>query len=901
MQNSKAQLKTKNSFNFHSLSKESLLKQLETTENGLTNPEIKKRLDEYGRNVLTQKKKTSAISILISQFKNTLTLILLGAVGLVLFIYYFGERDTSDLIEAGLILAIVIMITFLGFIQEYKAEKALESLKKLLAFKAKVKRDNTEMEVDVSELVPGDLIVIEEGLKIPADIRLIQVINLHANEASLTGESTTVAKTDDVLDAKLQIADQANMLFAGTVITSGRGVGVVVRTGDSTEIGKIAGLVANATDDETPIQKKLNAIGKIIGFIVLGICGLVFLFIFFFARNYETLPFMQKLIHSFIASVALAVAAIPEGLPAVVTISLAMGTQRMARKNALMRKLNAVETLGSVDVICSDKTGTMTKNEMTVKEVYFDGVNYSITGTGYDLNGEIYRNGKKIDSAELSLILSAGLYCNNAHIEGVSVLGDPTEAALLISAQKAGIKADSRRVLEIPFTSERKMMSVVVQDGENYLLFAKGAPEILINHCKQMMKAGTAVKMSDNDEDVFNKKAEDMNSRALRSLGFAYRRLNKSEFIKFGNDEKLLEEGLVFLGLQGMIDPPRDEVKPLIEKCKMSGIRVIMITGDHEVTAKAVANEIGIIGNSMIGSKVDDMSDIEFEKTIEKISIYARVNPGTKMKIVQALKKNGHIVAMTGDGVNDAPAMKRSDIGIAMGIIGTDVAKEASDMVLLDDKFSTIVHAIEEGRGIFQNIRKFVQYLLSCNIGEVMLIFSGILLFKDLPLTATMLLWINVVTDGLPAVALGMDQADKNIMSHSPKKFQTDIITKKLWIEMIIFGVLLTVAILGLYYYNFVHESSVEAKGAAFVGFAFFELVYLFIIRSNYGSSFFSNKWLWGAIIVTMIMQIGIVYTPFLANLFEVRHIDLVDWIYIIAASIAMWVLFSLFKKKLAI
>ena len=885
----------------HSLSIKDLLRELQTSESGLSTADVRKRLDEYGQNVLTQKKKTSALSILISQFKNTLTLILLGAVGLVLFIYYFGERDTSDLIEAGLILAIVLMITFFGFIQEYKAEKALESLKKLLAFKAKVRRNDTEEEIDVSELVPGDVIIIEEGLKVPADIRLIQVINLFANEASLTGESTTVEKVDISIPADTQMADQRNMLFAGTIITSGRGIGIVARTGDHTEIGKIAGLVASSTDDATPIQKRLDSIGKSIGYIVLGICAVVFVFIFFFADNYSSLPIVQKLIHSFIASVALAVAAIPEGLPAVVTISLAMGTQRMARKKALMRKLNAVETLGSVDVICSDKTGTMTKNEMTVREIFFDENLYTVIGTGYELKGEILKDGKKIDPKILSLLLKAGLYCNNARVDEVSVLGDPTEVALVVSAKKAGFSDESKRVLEIPFSSERKMMSVVVKEKDRYILFSKGAPEMLINHCKNVFRKGVSKVMTQKDKNDFNQTAEKMNSHALRSLGFAYRELTKKEFEALAKNEKSLEEEMVFLGLQGMIDPPRDDVAPLIARCNESGIRVIMITGDHEVTARAVANEIGITGESLAGSVVDSMPDEEFIKTVEKVSIYARVNPSTKMKIVHALKKNGHIVAMTGDGVNDAPAMKKADIGIAMGITGTDVAKEASDMVLLDDKFSTIVHAIEEGRGIFQNIRKFVQYLLSCNIGEVILIFSGVLLFKDLLLTATMLLWINVVTDGLPAVALGMDQADDEIMKLSPKKFQTEIITKKLWIEMTAFGALLTIAILGLYYYNLVHESAIEAKGAAFVAIAFFELVYLFLIRENYGTKFFSNKWLWGAIIVTIIMQVAIVYIPLLAGLFEVRHIDLFDWIYIFVASNVMWGLFSVFKKKLII
>ncbi len=885
----------------HSLSQEKILEEFHTSESGLSSEEVKKRLESYGPNKLTEKKRISALSMFLGQFKNTLTLILLGAVVLVLFIYYFGDKDQSDLIEAGLILSIVLMITVLGFIQEYKAEKALESLKKLLAYKAKVKRDGKEQEVDVADLVPGDIVVLEEGLKIPADMRLLQVINLHTNESSLTGESTTVEKDIKELPENTQIADQHNMLFAGTVITSGRGEAVVVKTGDLTEIGKIAGLVANETDDETPIQKRLDQIGKMIGYIVLGISAVVFIFIFFFADDYSSLPILQKVIHSFIAAVALAVAAIPEGLPAVVTIALAMGTQRMAKKNALMRKLNAVETLGSVDVICSDKTGTLTKNEMTVKEMFFDGKQYEVSGIGYDLSGEITQGGKKADTKPLTLLLQAGLYNNNAQVEKDKVLGDPTEAALLISARKAGFSADDKRALEIPFTSERKMMSVVVKQGSKYVVFTKGAPEILINHCKEMIADGKTKKIAEKDKSFINEQVSGMNSRALRSLGFAYKELTESEFKAQKDDEKKLEDGLIFIGLQGMIDPARKEVHHLIETCKESGIRVIMITGDHEVTAKAVANEIGITGESLTGAVVDAMPDDEFVKTVERVSIYARVNPGTKMKIVDALKKNGHIVAMTGDGVNDAPAMKRADIGIAMGITGTDVAKEASDMVLLDDKFSTIVSAIEEGRGIFQNIRKFVHYLLSCNIGEVMVVFAGVIWFKDLPLTATMLLWINVVTDGLPAVALGMDPAEKNIMKLSPKKFQTEIITKKLWIEMCIFGLMLTVAILGLYDYNLVHEHAIEAKGAAFIAIALFELVYLFLIRSTFGASFFSNKWLWIAIVVTVFMQVAIVYVPFFATLFEVRHIDIFDWMYIGITTVVLWLIFTVFRKTLSV
>ncbi len=875
----------------HSLPKEKVLALLGTSIAGLSESDVKKRIEEYGLNRLTPKKKISALSIFLSQFKNALTIILLVAVVLVLFVYFFGEREQSDLIEAGLILAIVLMITFLGFIQEYKAEKALESLKKLLAFKAKVRRDNEEKEIDVTEIVPGDIIFLEEGLKVPADIRVLQSSSLYLNEASLTGESTTVEKSDEILNEKLQIADQTNMVFAGTAVTSGRGLGVVVKTGDATEIGAIAQLVAGERTDQTPIQKRLDAIGKAIGYIVLGICIVVFFFIAFFANEYSSQPLLQKVLHSFIAAVALAVAAIPEGLPAVVTISLAVGTQRMVKKNALVRKLNAVETLGSVDVICSDKTGTLTKNEMTVRELYAAKKLYTLTGTGYEKQGMLLLDNKKVDPSPLRSLFEAGYVCNNATDQKNSFLGDPTEIALLVSAKKAGFDEKFERVFEIPFSSERKMMSVVVKVGKNYMLYTKGAPEVILERTTE----------GKEERQQIQKIVDDMNSRALRTLAFACRPLSIKDFEKLKEKPGIFEKELEFLGVQGMIDPARVEVKPLIEQCKRSGIRTLMITGDHEATAKAIAREIGIEGESITGQALEAMSEKEFTKAVERISVYARINPASKMKIVTALKKNGHIVAMTGDGVNDAPALKKADVGIAMGITGTDVAKEASEIVLLDDKFSTIVAAIEEGRGIFQNIRKFVQYLLSCNIGEVILIFAGIILFKDLLLTATMLLWINVVTDGLPAVALGMDKAEKDIMNFSPKKFHTAIITRKMWVEMVIFGCMLTVALIGLYVFNINRESEIEAKGATFIAIAFFELVYLFIIRSSYNTPFLSNKWLFMAIILTIILQVMIVYVPFLARLFEVHRIDSIDWLYIFVVSILLWIPFKLFKKQIEI
>lgn len=884
---------------YYSLSQSDLLTKLQTKESGLSDSEAEERLTKNGPNTLTSKKKISAWALYFQQYKNTLTLILIIAAFLILFIYQFGEKEPSDLIEAGLILTIVFMITILGFAQEYKAEKAIESLKKLLAFKAKVKRGGVEKEIDVAALVVGDIVILEEGAKVPADIRLINVMSLRINEASLTGESVPANKEVAEISGTQQLGDQKNMAFSGTAVTTGRAIGVVVETGDKTEIGKIAQSVAATEDEITPIQKRLDEIGKMIGYIILIICAIVFVFIMFFAREFAEQPLLQRLIHSFIAAVALAVAAIPEGLPAVVTISLALGTQRMLKKNALVRKLNSVETLGSTDTICSDKTGTLTKGEMTVTTIYYADQLYEVSGTGYDTVGQFTDNKKVLTTFPFQSLLQAGLYCNNAKLTNGKVLGDPTEAALLVSAEKAALaQQEGERVLEIPFSSERKMMSIVIKTGDSYTLYSKGATEVVLDQCFRLVSGDTERPIVIKDKKEILEINHTLSTKALRNLGFAYKTLTKSEFEKNKNNYKELEKGLTFLGIQGMIDPPRIEVKPLIEQCVSSGIRVIMITGDHPETAKAIAGEIGIKGSALTGTELDKMDEKAFRKAVEEISVYARVNPDTKLKIVAALQDNGHIVAMTGDGVNDAPALKKADIGIAMGITGTDVAKEASDMVLLDDKFSTIISAIEEGRGIFHNIRKFVVYLLSCNLAEVIIVFLGVVILQDLVLTATMLLWINVVTDGIPAVALGLDPAEKGIMRYNPKVFQTQIINKRLWVEMVVFGMFLSVFVLCAYIMN-LSEGMRAAQSAAFMSLVIFELLSIFLIRSRYRVSFFSNKWLLISVAVTLMLQLFITYVPFVANLFAVNPVHMNDWFFILVSCIWLYLAFQLLQQAL--
>lgn len=880
---------------FYQLTKEKIFDILQSGEKGLSEDEAISRLRKFGRNTLTAKKKISALGIYLAQFKNTLTIILLIAACLILFIHFSGEKEDTDLVEAGFIFVSVFLITLLGFVQEYKAEKAIDSLKMLMAYKAKVKRDGIEKEIDVAELVPGDIVVIEEGMKIPADIRLLEAISLRVNEASLTGESVAVSKTAMELQGEKQLADRQNMLFAGTVASTGRGIGIVVKTGDATEIGLIARDVAGVIEDKTPMQKRLDDIAKTLGLIILVICAIVFIFIVNFAGEFTSLSLLQRIIQSFIAAVALAVAAIPEGMPAVVTVALALGTQRMLRKHALVRKLNSVETLGSTDVICTDKTGTLTKGEMTVVKIYNNDKLFEVSGTGYGTTGDFQLNGQKLEKVPFPLLLEAGYFCNNASLKDGKILGDPTEAALLVSAAKtklAGINTNGKRIREIPFSSERKKMTVVVKKEDFYVIYTKGAVEVVLESCASIYKDNKANLLAAGEKKQIQVVADSLSGQTLRTLGFAYKLLSPNDYEKQQANEDLLESGLTFLGIQGMTDPPRNEVKTLITTCLQSGIRVIMITGDHVETAKAVAKEIGILGDVLSGLELEKLSDNQFLEVVEKINIYARVNPGVKMRIVAALKKKGHIVAMTGDGVNDAPALKKADIGVAMGITGTDVAKESSDMVLLDDKFSTIVSAIEEGRGIFHNIRKSVSFLLSCNIGEVLAIFLGVILFQKLILTATMILWVNIVTDGIPAIALGLDPSEKNIMRHQPKAFQTNIMSRRLWVEMGLFSIALTIAVLGIYFLD-LRNGVMAAQSAAFMALIVFELVQLYIIRSGYNTSFWSNKWLIISIGMTMLLQIIILYVPTLASIFHITIIDWSDWLYILAASGLLWLFFT--------
>lgn len=823
---------------------QNLAKEFQTDlKRGLTSSQVTERLQKYGPNKLKEIRGKSPLVLFLEQFKDFLVLILISAS---LISFLVGEN-----IDALLIIGIVILNAIIGFIQEFRAERAIEHLKKLITSSVKVIRDGKLLEIPSTDLVPGDLIELEEGQKIAADIRIIEASYLQTNEASLTGESTPVDKTTDTLKGELAIADQKNMTFSGTIITSGHGVGLVVACGMQTQIGKVAHLVSTQEEPQTPMQQKLDRLGGIIGRIILVVALIV--------AAEEMFLGNQKILDALISGVALAVAAIPEGLPAVVTISLALGTRRLLSKKALIRSLPAAETLGSTDVICVDKTGTLTEGVMHVREVFGD---------------------------DKQKIMEIAVLANNARFSNGKVIGDPTEGALIEYAKENGIDQDQLnkkypRVKEVPFSSKRKMMTTINRAGKEYFVASKGAVEVILSKCSNL---------NEKEKQEILKKNDQMAKRALRVLAIATKHFDKKQNtlgVKSQNtpDVESIENDLTFLGLVGMMDPPRKEVKEAIQTCKNAGIKVVMITGDHLLTAQAIAKEINIEGEAITGIELDKLSHQKFLNRVEKIGIYARVNPEHKIKIIKALKAKGHQVAMTGDGVNDAPALKAADIGVAMGLTGTDVAKEASDMVLLDDHFATIVEAVKEGRGIYENIRKFVNYLLSSNMMEVSVIFIAILLGWPLPLLPIHLLWINLVTDGLPAIALGVDPKRADIMSSKPQLFREEIANKKFIRTLILISLLMTVAILGIF--GFAKDNLIYAQTLTFTAIVLYEMVRIVAIRSEYHLPLFSNKFLILSIFISLGLQIILLYSP-ISKFFKIQPLNLFDWIVLLGVGILL-------------
>ncbi|MCW1309910.1 MAG: calcium-translocating P-type ATPase, SERCA-type, partial [Candidatus Nanoarchaeia archaeon] len=827
--------------------------------------------------------------IFLNQFKDIFVLMLLAAT---VISFLIGET-----VDAIVIAAIVILNAIVGFIQEYRSEKAMEAMRKLTSPKARVIRNGKEVLIDAREVVPGDILLLEAGDRIAADARIIEAIDLKLDEAVLTGESTPVNKTIEKIPKETKISDRKNCVFMATHVIYGRGKAVVTATGMNTEFGKIAEMVQEIEEEETPLKRKLEDFAKKLAKLIIVICIIIF------ALEVYELVFIEKitggpslikgLVEEFMTAVALAVSAVPEGLPAVVTVSLALGARELAKKNAIIRKLSSAETLGSTTVICSDKTGTLTKGEMTVRKIFVNGEIINVSGVGYDSKGEFLKGNKQINPEKdehLLTLLRIGVLCNNASYAEGKITGDPTEGALLVAAYKAKITKEELekefpRLHEIPFSSERKRMTTIHQVGKKKVAYVKGAPEIILARCTHIYEKDMIRSLSEKDKKEILKTNEEMASEALRVLAMAYREVPE----KFKEDE--VEDKLIFVGLMGMIDPPREEAKEANRVCVEAGIKTVMITGDHKLTAIAIAKEIGMLkeGDKVLtGEELDKMSDEEFEKIVENVRVYARVSPEHKMKIVKALKKRGHIVAMTGDGVNDAPALKQADIGIAMGITGTDVSKEAADMVLADDNFATIVNAVKGGRVIYDNIRKFVFFLLRCNFDELGIIGIFALLGLPLPLSAPMILWINLVTDGGPAIALSMEPPEEDVMKRPPRDPKQGVLYGRFASILASFFTQFfgTAGIFCLSYYIW-KEPLQEAMTMAFIQATFQELATVWNCRSEKKSVFrmnpFTNKFLVIAVLASLVLTASLTIVPVFQQMFGTVALSLTDWIIVIA------------------
>ncbi len=841
---------------------------------GLTPDEAARRLAEYGSNELQAVQRVSPWALLLEQFKNVLILILLFAVGL--------SAVLGHSVEAVVIGIIVLFAVLLGFVQEYRAERAIEALRQMAAPTATVLRAGEEQDIAARELVPGDIILLSAGDKVPADARLIESVNLRIEEAALTGESLPVEKHIAALEATgLAVADRKNMVYAGTAATYGRGQALVIATGMQTEFGQIAQLLQTIESSKTPLQQNLDKVGQL-----LARAALVIVAIIIALGLLRGQPFLEMLIFG----IALAVAVVPEALPAVVTISLAIGVQRMVKRHALIRRLPAVETLGSVSVIGSDKTGTLTKDEMTARKIFVAGQLLEVTGGGYEPSGEFMLNGSTVQPSEaLITLLRAAILSSDAHLvyseaEGFWHLkGDPTEGALVVAAAKANLHKSeldvkSPRVHEIPFTSETKRMTTLHTVPGGLTAYAKGAPEIILASCAWQFTASGPQQLDEANRQTILDMAQQMASEALRVLAVAYKPQATLE---------KAEREMTFLGLIGMMDPPRPEAKAAIETCRQAGIKPVMITGDHPVTAQAIARELGLLktGRVVTGAELEAMSDDTFDREVESIEVYARVSPAHKLRVVTALQHRGHLVAMTGDGVNDAPALKKADIGIAMGITGTDVTKEAAAMMLTDDNFASIVAAVEEGRGVFGNIKKYLMYLLSSNIGEIGLMTGASLLGLPLPLSAVQILYVNLATDGLPALALAIDPPEKDLMRRPPRNPRTGIFTRPVVTLMILGGLWSTLINLGLFTWAINSGRSLnEAMTMTFVSLVLIQFFKAYNFRSDRNSVLdrpFANKWLNRAIAWELMLLALIVYVPFLQSAFDTFALALDEWLII--------------------
>lgn len=883
-------------------SEQEVIRNLATdSHRGLSKHEAQKRLQEFGPNQLLEQQKVSFLHLFFDQFSSLIVWILIAAAII--------AGVLREWIDAFAIIAIVILNALLGFFQEYGAEKSLAALRKMIAHSSKVIRDGKLRKVPSKEIVPGDLILVKAGDHIPADGRFIQSFGLSTQEAALTGESIPIHKTADSLGGQdLSLGDKKNMGFLGTVVVSGKSYMIVTETGIQTELGKIASLLQQGNEEQTPLQKRLHELGLRLVWLCLGIVSLVFAF--GFLRG-------TPLIENFLISISLAVAAIPEGLPTIVTIALSIGVHKMAKRNALVRRLPSVETLGCTTVICTDKTGTLTQNEMTVRSIWINNTFIDVTGIGYIPDGNFEINHLKIDPKdipELLMTLKIGILCNSSelhqthdHLKSWNITGDPTEGALLAVAGKANLfkqdlEMENPLISEIPFDSERKRMSMVRDTNEGPVLFIKGAADTILVHSESILINGKIESLNiERRKNIVDANAY-LANQALRVLAVGYRPITQEAKI-----DHLLEDNLILVGLIAMMDPTRPEVKKSIEICENAGITTVMITGDHKETAIAVAKELNLLESDSViltGAELDQIDDHHLKKCLRKVAIYARTSATHKLRIVRAWKFLGEVVAMTGDGVNDAPALKEANIGIAMGITGTDVTKEAADMVITDDNFASIVNAVEEGRGIYDNITKFVCYLASSNIAEIIVVFMGMLIgFTDfagnpfVPLSAVQILWINLASDGLPAIALGVDPIDPMAMKRSPRKPSDSIISYKKAFYLLSISFVIAIGTLIACYFG-MHQSGELAQTMAFTTLVVLELVAVQIIRSPYNVSIFSNPYIIAAIALSFFLQLFIIYTPFLQVVFKTVPLNANEWGIILAITMVVWILCSLINRS---
>ncbi|WP_145023714.1 calcium-translocating P-type ATPase, SERCA-type [Paenibacillus sp. Y412MC10] len=867
-------------------------------QQGLSEEEAEERRKKNGWNELSEGKRISPLALFLNQFKDFMVLVLMGAT---LVSGLLGEY-----LDAITIIAIILLNGVLGFIQEFKAERSLRALKQLSAPGAKVLRGGKVVQVPAKMLVPGDVVLLESGDRVPADVRWLETSSCYIEESALTGESVPVGKhAQPIQEADVPLGDQKNTGFMGTMMTRGTAKGVVVRTGMDTEMGKIADLIQNTDSQETPLQHRLEQLGKMLIILSLGLTVMVVV---------AGILHGQPAVGMFLAGVSLAVAAIPEGLPAIVTVALALGVQRMIKRKAIVRKLPSVETLGCASVICSDKTGTLTQNKMTVTRVWVGGRSLEVTGDGYAPTGQILEEKKPVDVKNdqgLRRLLQISALCNNAEIYETAapesrgkrkgkeepqgpvweLKGDPTEGALITLASKMGMTTQSLSALyqrdkEFPFDSERKLMSVVVSHQGGKILCTKGAPDVLLNQCTYILWEGNVVPFTGTLRQKVLAANEEMASSALRVLGTAYRDLRPHDSL---DSEADAESQLVFVGLAGMIDPPRREVRDAISTCRRAGIKTVMITGDHGTTAEAIAQQLGIMprgGEAMSGQELSQIDDQELDAKVDNVYVYSRVSPEHKLRIVKSLQRKGHVVAMTGDGVNDAPAIKAADIGIAMGITGTDVTKEASALILSDDNFSTIVAAIEEGRSIYENIRKFIRYLLASNVGEILTMFFAMMLALPLPLLPIQILWVNLVTDGLPAMALGVDQPEKDLMEHKPRGAKENIFARRLGWKIISRGFLIGLCTLGAFWLTLrvdPHNATqvTKAQSVAFATLVMAQLIHVFDCRSSrsiFHRNPLQNKYLVLAVLSSVLLMLGVMYIEPLQPIFKTVPLGFREW-----------------------